>query len=258
MLLTFTVFAPLASWGEVAVGEVRDSMDRPTRSSMLGLVAGALGVERDAGDAHAALQAGYGLAVHALATGTVMRDFHTAQTASATVVRRSRPGTRRALLAAAGNDPSTIVSRRTLRQDCVATIAMWARPGAVWTLDVIRSALSRPAYVPYAGRKANVIGLPFDPLVSDAASLADGLLAARDRLGDRLRALGLDRLQPRGGWEREVHHDLLDAAVDPAAPVPGELVPRRVIARRDAIQYRPLWLFAERQVMVSELTTVEQ
>ena len=39
-LLVFRLFGPLASWGEIAVGQVRPSAVRPTRSALLGLLAG--------------------------------------------------------------------------------------------------------------------------------------------------------------------------------------------------------------------------
>ena len=53
--LTFTLAAPLASFGSIAVGERRASSDRPAKSAILGLAAGALGIEREDNEAHAAL-----------------------------------------------------------------------------------------------------------------------------------------------------------------------------------------------------------
>ena len=44
--LLFTFAAPLASFGAVAVGERRPSWDRPSKSQIIGLVAGCLGIER--------------------------------------------------------------------------------------------------------------------------------------------------------------------------------------------------------------------
>jgi CRISPR system Cascade subunit CasD len=38
--------APLASFGAIAVGQCRPSWDRPAKSAALGLVAGALGLDR--------------------------------------------------------------------------------------------------------------------------------------------------------------------------------------------------------------------
>jgi CRISPR system Cascade subunit CasD len=77
--LSFAIYAPLSSWGEIAVGEVRDSLDRPTRSAVLGLVGAALGVDRDDSEALSALESNYGVAVHSLTTGSALRDYHTVQ-----------------------------------------------------------------------------------------------------------------------------------------------------------------------------------
>ena len=46
-VLCLTLRGPLASWGEIAVGRVRPSGDKPTRSALLGLLAGMLGIRRD-------------------------------------------------------------------------------------------------------------------------------------------------------------------------------------------------------------------
>ena len=50
--LLFTLYAPMGSFGEIAVGERRMSWARPGRSAVLGLVAAAQGIER--GDEEAA------------------------------------------------------------------------------------------------------------------------------------------------------------------------------------------------------------
>ena len=44
--LLFTLYAPMGSFGEIAVGERRMSWARPGRSAILGLVAAAQGVDR--------------------------------------------------------------------------------------------------------------------------------------------------------------------------------------------------------------------
>jgi len=71
--LVFQLYGPLASWGDIAVGETRPSALTPSRSAILGLLAAALGLKRpdtaksepereDWEQAHAALAQGYGLA----------------------------------------------------------------------------------------------------------------------------------------------------------------------------------------------------
>ena len=257
--LTFSIYAPLASWGEVAVGEVRDSLERPTRSAVLGMLAAALGVDRSDAAAHSALERGYGVAVRALEAGVPMRDYHTTQTASAAAVKKHRPSTRRELLACVEPEaPETIVSTRTYRQGALALIVVWARPGdaARWSLVELATALGTPHYVPYAGRKANALGLPTGAEVVESESLAAAVWAAEARLVERLQALtnaGSGWLHRRSTWSHEVHHDRPEA--DGVAA--GTLDLRMMVTQRDVVADRGRWQFSERQVQVSNLRSEE-
>ena len=112
--LAFTLAAPLASFGAIAVGERRPSWDRPAKSAVLGLVAGALGVTRDDADAHRALADDFLYAVRVedfdqRAPGRPFTDYHTAQTAPSK--RGRRFATRRDELSV--QDRETILTRRS-------------------------------------------------------------------------------------------------------------------------------------------------
>lgn len=255
--LLLTLCAPLASWGEIAVGESRGSWDRPSRSAVLGLVAAALGLTRDDQPAHDALDAGYAVAVRLDAPGAPLVDYHTAQTVGASAVRKHRPATRAALLASVPpGDRETVLSRRAYRADALATVALWARDAEPrWPLEALRDALRRPAFAVYAGRKANALGMPLGAEVAEAATLADALVGYAAGRGMRADAPAaaraavdgvLARLRPRGGWGREVAFD------DPGAVAAGIEVRRREV-RRDAGAQRARWQFAERVVMVGAL-----
>lgn len=235
--LLFTLYAPLASWGEIAVGESRGSWDRPSRSAILGLVAAALGVTRDRQQEHDSLDAGYGLAVRLDAAGTPLTDYHTAQTVAASAVKKRRPATRAALLAA--GERETILSRRGYRQDAIATAALWARPGAPWALPELAAALRRPTFVLYAGRKANPFGWPLAPEVIAAEALSEAL--GRRSPPARLEA----RLRPRAGWGQEVAHDPCEDGVRSGLDV------LRHEVRRDTAAQRERWQFAERTVVIA-------
>lgn len=241
--LLLTLYAPLASWGDIAVGEVRGSWDRPSRSAVLGLVAAALGIDREAQDAHDVLDAGYGVAVRQDAAGALLVDYHTAQTAvEGTVKALKKRGvslTRRALLDRRNGDPQTILSRRSYRQDALATAALWARAGARWPLAELAERLRRPTFVLYAGRKANVFGLPLDPEVVPGATLA----AAFARRAEPPRALDASRLRLAPLHAREIAHDPCDDFASGLRPLRREV-------RRDARAQRTRWQFAERVVEV--------
>ena len=250
--LLLTLYAPLASWGDIAVGEVRGSWDRPSRSAVLGLVAAALGADRADQDAHDALDAGYGVAVRQDAAGAPLVDYHTAQTAVEGTVKalkkRGAPLTRRALLDRRSGDPQTILSRRSYRQDALSTVALWARAGARWPLAELAERLRRPAWVLYAGRKANAFGLPLHPEVVPGATLA----AAFARRAGAPAALDVSRLRLAPVAAREISHDPCDGFAS------GLRAVRRDV-RRDAGAQRTRWQFAERvvEVGVPDDATVE-
>lgn len=242
--LLLTLYAPLASWGDIAVGEARGSWDRPSRSAVLGLIAAALGITREQQDGHDALDAGYGLAVRLDAPGTPMTDYHTAQTVAASVVKKRRPATRAELLAA--GERETILSRRSYRQDAIATAALWARGDARWPLADIAHALRHPAFVLFAGRKANAFGLPLDPRVVTASTLDDAL--SQRPMPPVALADDARRLRPRDGWGDEVAHDWCEG-------FESGLQTARHIIRRDGSAHRTRWQFAERVVEVAHTMT---
>jgi CRISPR system Cascade subunit CasD len=245
--LLFTLYAPLASWGEIAVGEARGSWDRPSRSAVLGLLAAALGITRDEQDNHDALDAGYGMAVRLDSSGASRVDYHTVQTAAEAQIRKAfgkeRPQTRRALLSVA--ERQTIVSRREVREDALATVATWRRrEDARWPLEMLKQALERPVFTLYAGRKANAFGLPLGPTIVDAVTLA-GAFTQRPATP---KEIDLQPLRPRTGrWGREIAHDPLPHGIA------SGLNQVRTETRRDTSPHRERWQFAERVVTIGLL-----
>lgn len=238
--LLSTIYAPLASWGDIAVGEMRGSWDRPSRSAILGMVAAALGLVREDQTAHDALDSGYGLAVRLDAPGVPMADYHTAQTVAASAVKKRRPATRAAMLEA--GDPETILSRRMYRQDALATTCLWARGGARWTLEELAAALKRPVYILYAGRRANALGLPLSPEIVDAITLAKAF-QNRSPLPAELRDFSRRAFRRALSTPPEIAHDPCDGFTSGLEQLRREL-------RRDAAAQRSRWQFAERMVEV--------
>jgi CRISPR system Cascade subunit CasD len=110
--LIFTLAAPMASFGGVAVGERRDSWERPSVSALLGLLAAALGVDRSDEATHTALALSYRFAIRIEQPGDPFADYHTAQVASQRKGRRF--ATRANELAV--DDLETILSRREYRR----------------------------------------------------------------------------------------------------------------------------------------------
>ena len=72
--LVMRLYAPLASWGEIAVGEMRHSATYPSKSALLGLLGAAMGVQREDELAQAQLNAGYAFGVKLFSAGFPLRD----------------------------------------------------------------------------------------------------------------------------------------------------------------------------------------
>ena len=124
--LTARLFGPMASWGEVAAGELRPTQDHPTRSAVLGFLGACLGIDRADHQAHRDLSDGLYLGVFVEHAGTMIEDYHTTQTPDGT---RGRELTTRAD-ELRYKKVNTILSRREYRCDQVHTIALWCREEA--------------------------------------------------------------------------------------------------------------------------------
>jgi CRISPR system Cascade subunit CasD len=235
--LTFALAAPLAAMGELAVGERRGSWDRPARSAVLGLIGACLGLAREDEAAHAALETGYGLALRRQALGSVLADYHTAQVPPKQ--RGRRFATRADELSV--NSLETILSRRDYRTDVLVLAALWSRAGARWSLHEIGSALDRPHFTPYFGRKSCPLMLPLEPRRQDAVDPA-AALAARAVNGP----------EP----ERQTFRLSQPAVVTMSAADAREfgLQFQRVEIRRDAIASRRRWQFGLREDAILAVT----
>lgn len=231
--LLFTLYAPLAACGEIAVGERRMGWSRPGRSAVLGLVAAALGLRRDDEAGHAALEAGYGYAVRVDAPGRPFVDYHTAQVAPQRKGRRFE--TRRAELGAERLE--TVLSYREYRSDALYTAALWARPEAPYHLEELAAALAAPHFALYLGRKSAPLGLPLDPAVIEAEDLIGAL-------AQRAWPPVLSGLMPA---------ERITLAFDLDAPGLTPDQRERTERRRDAIGSRRRWQFAVREEGVVSL-----
>ncbi len=167
--LVFRLYAPLASWGEVAVGEVRPSANYPSQSALLGLLGAALGLERGDEDAHTALREGYGFVVGVVAPGRLLRDYHPAQVPGRASLKRRPHRTRRDELSLPKDELNTILSTRDYRQDAISVVAAWAKSDAPYPLAALRIALAQPRFTLYLGRKACPPALPLCPTIVEAA-----------------------------------------------------------------------------------------
>ncbi len=229
-VLLFTLYAPLGAFGEIAIGERRMGWSRPGRSAILGLIAGAQGLDREDEAAHRALEVGLHLALRTDAPGRPLVDYHTAQMPKARKGRHFE--TRRDELESP--DLHTVLSIREWRADAYFTIALWLRPGADIDLEPIAESLRRPHFVPYAGRKSAPLGLPLNPEIIEADNFIEALEARQPN----------DREQEvlAGIVSGETGDSVI--AFDHDAETPP--LDARVERRRDAVASRTRWQFSDR------------
>lgn len=170
--LLFQLHGPLASWGEIAVGELRGSADHPTRSALLGLVAAALGISRSEEAQQLRLQRSYGVGVRVDRAGTLLIDYHSTQVPKNPSSRDQY--TRREELRA--GELTAILSRRSYYEDAVYTAALWVDvDDPPWSLEDLKAALLAPRFILYLGRRSCPLALPLSPQIIDVASLPEAL-----------------------------------------------------------------------------------
>lgn len=171
--LLFRLYGPLASWGEIAVGESRHTAVYPGKSALVGLLAAALGIRRDEDARQAALVAGYRFAVKVVSVGHPLRDYHTSQAPDS--VGKFIYRTRRDELVVGKERLGTILSTREYRCDALSLVAVVAEQPAPYTLDEIRAALIKPCFHLYLGRKSCPLAVPLNPLIREAGGFGEAL-----------------------------------------------------------------------------------
>lgn len=176
--LVFQLYGPLQAWGDVAVGRIRPTAARPTRSGLLGLLAAAAGVRREDEATLAAFDLGYGLAVRVDGAGERMVDYHTVQVTGERKKRllHARVDELGPMLEP-GEDLNTILSRREYLMDAVFTTAVWSREAPPHSLQELAEALRKPRFAPYLGRRSCPPSLPFHPLVGEYPGLQEAWAA---------------------------------------------------------------------------------
>lgn len=239
----FRLWGPMASWGDIAVGERRGSWGRPSRSGVLGLVAAALGIKRANGAAHDDLEAGLGFAVRVDRPGRPLRDYHTVQ--SPTSFKNSRWSTRRDELDR-GNDLNTLLSERSYLVGLDSIVLLWLRDGAgLPDLLKISERLAEPKFALFLGRKSCPLGLPIKPYVVTAVRPVEAL-AAYDAASASERGVQIscDRDPARPDlWLDE--KDARDFGLT------AHIVERTT--RRDRVRDRPSWHFSDRSEVLIDM-----
>lgn len=244
--LVFRLYGAMASWGEVAVGEVRHSAAYPSKSAILGLLGAALGICRDDDAGQSDLVAGYTTAVKVLSTGSLLIDYHTVQAPGA--MGKFRYRSRRDELIVGRERLNTLLSSREYRTDACAVVAIAPQPEARWSLAELKAALCKPRFHLYLGRKSCPLGAPLNARQVSA----DNFRQALDNYepGALLSGQNLPQWQQQSRWlpeDRVVRYyweGSMAAFSEPVAGFNSSQV--QVLRRHDEPASRRRWQFQPR------------
>lgn len=162
----------MASWGDIAMGEVRPTLPWPTRSALVGLTAACAGVPRtDATGLSSMIELQF--AVQVDREGTPLRDYQTVQTPTGKGSDRTQH--RRHELQFAGH---TMLTYRDYVCDGAWTVLAWRHSEGAPSLESLVDAYARPGFVPFLGRKCCALSAPMAPKIVEGATLAACFQAA--------------------------------------------------------------------------------
>jgi CRISPR system Cascade subunit CasD len=162
--------APMQSWGIRSHGVIRDTMAEPTKSGVVGLLAAALGIERE-NDAAVAELARLRLAIRVDREGVLERDYHTTQNVPTTH----------------GTGHRTVVSERFYLADALCLVVL---QGDERLLTKVAAAVRQPHWRLSFGRKAYVPARPLlAPEAGPVAQTAKQVLEEHPWLEPSARAL---------------------------------------------------------------------
>ncbi len=171
--LIFNLYAPLASWGQIAVGSERSTSANPTRSAMLGLIGAAAGLRRADTELAAAFFRGYQFGSKVFSSGSLLLDYHTVQMPKEN--RKSEYLTRRDEIVRGRERLAAMLTSREYRMEALTAVAVRALSGAPYTLEDLCQYLERPRFVLYLGRKSCPPSAPLGPRVVQAQGFRSAL-----------------------------------------------------------------------------------
>ena len=242
--LVFRLYGPMASWGEVAVGESRHSAVYPSKSAVLGLLGAALGIRREQSDLLANLFEHYTLGVKLLSGGDLLRDYHTAQAPDS--VGKFQYRSRRDEVVTGRDRLGTVLSSREYRTDAQAVVAIRAHEGANWSFEQLTAALQKPKFHLYLGRKSCPLAAPLATkvIVADGFRQALDGYVVEDLLMDQPDWACDQRWLPRAA----LTHYYWEGQADDFSPADDFFRPAAVqqLKRRDQPASRSRWQFQPR------------
>lgn len=206
--LLFRLHGALASWGDIAVGDIRPSYSYPSKSAVIGLLAAALGCKRNENEKQAEL-AKLVFSVRIDALGASIEDYHTVQTPTEQAIKYDRTKaswTRldeieaikwRVIRSQSNAEAGAIQSKRTYYCDSVYSIALCENENDKinWQtfefskLQDIVAFLKEPRFVLYLGRKSCPLSLPLEPQIVTTNNCKNAFRQAKFKFVDELESM---------------------------------------------------------------------
>lgn len=232
--LIFRLYGLMASWGDIAVGEVRRSASYPSRSAILGIISAALGIRREEVTRLDSVFSSYDVAVKVLSFGTLLNDYHTVQVPAA--MRDTLYITRRDEIVIGRDHLGTILSTREYRCDSFSIVSIRTRENPPYSLEVIKDKLEKPEFILYLGRKSCPLAAPLKPQIIYAGGFREALDKGKfpplvvSWKGEDTTRWYIKPNTPRYFWEGNA----------------GDMEPQETHERYDDPQNRMRWQFAPR------------
>jgi CRISPR system Cascade subunit CasD len=244
--LLFRLYGPLASWGDIAVGESRHSFNGPTKAAVMGLVGAALGIRREEESQHLALNQHYTMATAVLNPGQLLRDYHTVQAPDS--VGKFHYRTRRDELVVGKERLGTILSSREYRTDALAWVALKADENAPFSLGQLVSALKEPVFILYLGRKSCPLSAPLDPQIIQADGFSQAFSRYQPRGFSQLQEKAPDLQQSYLCEQQSVEYcweGSLDCFMDKEKMDRARMM---TLVQHDQLRSRVRWQFSPRRI----------
>jgi CRISPR system Cascade subunit CasD len=240
--LIFTLYGPMASWGNTVVGDSRTTWSAPSKSAVIGLLEAALGIKRT--DEHID-PSDYGLAVMVRSSGSLLTDFHVTQMARTIRIKKETRiyPTRRSEIESFKQDrlANPVVSNRDYWCDAFYIIGLWIKTdNPKYSLGDIKQALNYPTFHLYLGRKSYPPSLPLGPTIIDSKTLRDAF-ESTDLKFDKMQNIEGNQLFKKilSGGSVRIYWDELENS---------GYMPNQTFSLRDIPVNRKSWTFRERDV----------
>ncbi|MCE2030074.1 type I-E CRISPR-associated protein Cas5/CasD [Sessilibacter corallicola] len=175
--LVFRLYGPMTSWGEIAVGESRHTAVAPKKSAITGLLASALGIRRDQEAEQQQLRQSFLMASKIIRQGDLYNDYHTTQAPDS--AGKFVYKTRRDELVTGKERLGTVLSTREYLSDahCIIAITTNEDQPVQWSLTELKSALEKPKFHLFLGRKSHPLAAPLSPELISADNFYHALNA---------------------------------------------------------------------------------